>query len=149
MRSLRATKLASLILALAFAPGFVLIAAAQSSAPGPQPEAVPANQSNRAPDTPPPGPSTSASDQLQLTEDQKQKIAALVDDENEKIAAISNDTSLTPEQKGQKEQEIRQAEIPRMKAVLTPEQLQKLNAIVQQRNRQPHDDAVSPQMPHR
>lgn len=79
--------------------------------------------------------STSIDDELQLTDDQKQKIAAIVDDENKQISAIRDDNSMTLEQKQQKALGIRQAATPKIKAVLTPEQLQKLAAI-QQRMRE-------------
>jgi Spy/CpxP family protein refolding chaperone len=48
------------------------------------------------------------------------------------------------EQKQQKAREIRQAGVPRIKAVLTPEQLQKLAAI-QERNRQQNNTQTTPQ----
>ncbi|HTM37123.1 MAG TPA: hypothetical protein VL156_10275 [Terriglobales bacterium] len=70
-------------------------------------------------------------DELQLTPDQKQKIAEVVDDENKQISAIRNDTSLSMDQKQQKVLQIRQEGSPKIKAILTPEQLQKLAAIQQ------------------
>jgi Spy/CpxP family protein refolding chaperone len=73
-------------------------------------------------------------DELQLTPDQKQKIATVVDDENKQIATVRNDSSLSTEQKQQKVMQIRQEGSPRIKAILTPEQLQKL-AVIQQRMR--------------
>ncbi len=69
-----------------------------------------------------------------------------MDDENKQIAAVRDDTSLTLEQKQQKAQQIRQAGVPRIKAVLTPEQLQKL-AVIQSRNRQQQTPQTSPQAP--
>jgi hypothetical protein len=87
-------------------------------------------------------------DQLQLTQDQKEKIAAIVDDENRQLGALRNDNSLTLEQKQQKAAQIRQAGVPKIKALLTPEQLQKLDLIVQERDRQqqsnPHGSAQAP-----
>lgn len=70
-------------------------------------------------------------EELQLTPDQKQKIAAVVDDENRQISAVRDDNSMTLEQKQQKVMQIRQAGSPKIKAILTPEQLQKLAAIQQ------------------
>ena len=58
-----------------------------------------------------------------------------MDDENRQIESVRNDNSLTLEQKQQKVLGIRQAGSPKIKAILTPEQLQKL-AIIQQRMRQ-------------
>ena len=72
--------------------------------------------------------------ELGLTDDQKQKIAAIVDDENRQIVAVRDDTTMSLDQKQQKVLEIRQAGTPKIKAILTPEQLQKL-AVLQQRMR--------------
>jgi Spy/CpxP family protein refolding chaperone len=80
------------------------------------------------------GASTAVEDELQLTPEQKQKIAAVVDDENKQIAAVRDDNSLSLEQKQRKVLQIRQEGTPKIKAVLTPEQLQKL-AVIQQRMR--------------
>jgi periplasmic protein CpxP/Spy len=77
----------------------------------------------------------SIDEELQLTPDQKQKIAAVVDDENKQISAVRDDNSMSLEQKQQKVMQIRQAGTPKIKAILTPEQLQKLAAI-QERMRQ-------------
>jgi hypothetical protein len=83
---------------------------------------------------------------LQLSDDQKQKIAAVVDDENKQIEAVRNDNSLSLEQKQQKALAIRQAGSPKIKAILTPEQLEKLTAI-QQRMRQQQGGPASQQAP--
>jgi periplasmic protein CpxP/Spy len=77
------------------------------------------------------GGGSSIDDELQLTPDQKQKIAAVVDDENKQIAAVRDDGSMSLEQKQQKVLQIRQAGTPKIKAILTPDQLQKLAAIQQ------------------
>jgi predicted transglutaminase-like cysteine proteinase len=77
------------------------------------------------------GGGTSVEDELQLTPDQKQKIAAVVDDENKQISAVRDDNSMTMEQKQQKVLQIRQDGTPKIKALLTQEQLQKLAAIQQ------------------
>jgi Spy/CpxP family protein refolding chaperone len=79
--------------------------------------------------------SNSVEDELNLTQDQKQKIAEVVDDENKQIGTVSKDTSMSMEQKQQKVLQIRQEGAPRIKAILTPDQLQKLAAI-QQRMRE-------------
>jgi Spy/CpxP family protein refolding chaperone len=83
--------------------------------------------------------------ELGLTEDQKQKIATLVDDENRQIAAVRDDNSMSLEQKQQKVLQIRQAGTPKIKAILTPEQLQKLAAL-QQRMRD-EQNAAQPSSP--
>jgi len=120
------------------------------SAPGTQPPASPGPSSNSQSTTgqqsaaPSQGSSnansgpsgqTSVEDELNLTQDQKQKIAEVVDDENKQISTVRNDTSMSMEQKQQKVMQIRQEGAPRIKAVLTPEQLQKL-AVIQQRMRE-------------
>lgn len=79
---------------------------------------------------------TSVEDELQLTPDQKQKIAAVVDDENKQIAAVRDDNSMNMEQKQQKVMQIRQDGTPKIKALLTQEQLQKLAAIQQRMHAQ-------------
>lgn len=143
MRNLLRSKSVFVICGLALVLGFGLIAAAQDAAPTPQPQAAPPTQPTPAPgaeqrDTPPPQAQSqqpSVDDELQLTPDQKEKIAAIVDDENKELAVVRGDTSMTLEQKQAKAQQIRQTGVPKIKAVLTPEQLQKLAAI-QERNRQ-------------
>jgi periplasmic protein CpxP/Spy len=92
------------------------------------------------------GQERSIEDELQLTPDQKQKIAAIVDDENKQIVAVRDDSSLSMDQKIQKARSIRQAGAPKIKAVLTPEQLQKLSAI-QDRARQQQPQQNSPTAP--
>lgn len=76
----------------------------------------------------------SVEDELQLTPDQKQKIATVVSDENRQIEAVRNDSSMSLQQKQQKVMQIRQEGSPKIKAILTPEQLQKLT-VIQERMR--------------
>src|SRR4029078_3432771 len=77
----------------------------------------------------------SVEDELNLTQDQKQKIAEVVDDENKQISTVRNDTSMNMQPKQQKVMQIPEEGAPRIKAILTPDQLQKLAAI-QQRMRE-------------
>jgi Spy/CpxP family protein refolding chaperone len=91
------------------------------------------------------GGSTTVEDELQLTPDQKQKIAAVVDDENKQIMAVRDDNSMTMQQKQQKVMQIRQEGSPKIKAVLTPEQLQKLAAIQQRAREQQGAGQSAPQ----
>ena len=118
------------------------------SAPEPAPAAPQPSSSSGAQTSPQQGAaqqsgSASIDDELQLTDDQKQKIAVIVDDENKQISAVRDDNSISLEQKQQKALGIRQAATPKIKAVLTPDQLQKLAAI-QQRMRQ-QQEAPQPQ----
>ena len=70
--------------------------------------------------------------QLNLTPQQKEKILPILIDEAPKVNAIKNDNSLAKMQKMQQLRAIHQQTDPQMKAILTPEQYQKLKAIRQQ-----------------
>ena len=72
------------------------------------------------------------SQQLQLTPQQKVKILPILRDELPKVEAIKNDNSLGKIQKVQQIRAIHQQTDPQMKAILTPEQYQKLQGIRQQ-----------------
>jgi Spy/CpxP family protein refolding chaperone len=85
------------------------------------------------------GQGPSIDDELQLTQDQRKKVAAVVDDEKKQLVAVGDDTSLTMEQKQQKAMQIRQAGATRIRSYLTPEQLQKLAAI-QEREKQKQEN---------
>jgi len=93
------------------------------------------------------GGGNSIDDELQLTPDQKQKIATVVDDENKQIAAVRDDGGMSLEQKQQKVLQIRQAGTPKIKAILTPEQLQKLAAIQQRMKDQQNGQQAPAQNP--
>jgi len=114
---------------------------AQSTAPSPNQGTSSAGSANAGQSG-----QRSVEDELQLTPDQKQKIAEVVDDENKQISAVRNDTSLSMDQKQQKVLQIRQEGSPKIKAILTPEQLQKLAAIQQRmRDQQQGGQAPTPQ----
>jgi len=70
--------------------------------------------------------------QLNLTPQQKEKILPILIDEVPKVQAIKNDNSLSKIQKMQQLRAVHQQTDPQMKAILTPEQYQKLKAIRQQ-----------------
>jgi periplasmic protein CpxP/Spy len=72
------------------------------------------------------------SQQLGLTPQQKIKIVPILREEAPKVEAIKNDNSLSKIQKVQQIRAIHQQTDPQMKAILTPEQYQKLQAIRQQ-----------------
>ncbi len=70
--------------------------------------------------------------QLNLTPEQKAKVLPILRDEAPKVQAIKNDNSLSKIQKVQQLRAIHQQTDPQMKAILSPEQYQKLQAIRQQ-----------------
>jgi hypothetical protein len=72
------------------------------------------------------------SQQLNLTPQQKIKILPILRDEAPKVQAIKNDNSLSKIQKVQQIKAIYQQTDPQMKAILSPAQYQKLQAIRQQ-----------------
>ena len=73
--------------------------------------------------------------QLNLTPQQKEKILPILAAEAPKVNAIKNDNSLSKVQKIQQLGTIHQQTDPQMKAILSPEQYQKLRAIRQQQVR--------------
>jgi len=95
-----------------------------STTPGTTPEA--AHAPAQAPDDNP----------LNLTEEQQAKLRPILSDEQQQMEAVRNDTSMTTEQKMAKVQQIRNAAGPKIKAVLTPEQIQKISVMQKQRQEQ-------------
>jgi periplasmic protein CpxP/Spy len=76
--------------------------------------------------------------QLNLTPQQKAKVLPILRDEAPKLQAIKNDNSLSRMQKAQAVKGLHQQTDPQMKAILSPEQYQKLQAI----RRQALSDAI-------
>jgi Spy/CpxP family protein refolding chaperone len=72
------------------------------------------------------------SQQLNLTPQQKAKVLPILADEGPKVEAIKNNSSLSGFQKMQQIRAIHQQTDPQMKAILSPAQYQKLQAIRQQ-----------------
>jgi Spy/CpxP family protein refolding chaperone len=70
--------------------------------------------------------------QLNLTPQQKEKVLPILIAEGPKVQAIKNDNSLSKIQKVQHLRAIHQQTDPQMKAILSPEQYQKLKTIRQQ-----------------
>ena len=66
---------------------------------------------------------------LNLTLQQKGKILPILADEAPKVRAIKNDPSFSRTQKMQQIKAIHQQNDPQMKAILSPEQYQKLQAM--------------------
>ena len=67
--------------------------------------------------------------QLNLTPQQKEKILPILAAEVPKVNAIKNDNSLSKIQKMQQVRAIHQQTDPQMKAILSPEQYEKLKQI--------------------
>jgi Spy/CpxP family protein refolding chaperone len=66
---------------------------------------------------------------LSLTPQQKDKILPILADEGTKVRAIKDDPSLSKMQRAQRIKAIHQQNDPQMKAILSPEQYQKLQAM--------------------
>ena len=67
--------------------------------------------------------------QLNLTPQQKEKVLPILINEAPKVQAIKNDNSLSRMQKMQQLRAIHQQSDPQMKAILSPQQYQKLQQI--------------------
>ena len=67
--------------------------------------------------------------QLSLTPQQKEKVLPILAAEAPKVQAIKNDNSLSKPQKVQQLKAIHQQTDPQMKAILSPEQYEKLKQI--------------------
>jgi Spy/CpxP family protein refolding chaperone len=72
------------------------------------------------------------SQQLNLTPEQKGKVLPILADEGPKVQKIKNDNSLSKIQKIQQIKAVHQQTDPQMKAILSPEQYQKLQGIRRQ-----------------
>jgi Spy/CpxP family protein refolding chaperone len=66
---------------------------------------------------------------LNLTPQQKEKILPILADEAPKVRAIKDDPSLSRMQRAQRIKAIHQQNDPQMKAILSPQQYQKLQAM--------------------
>jgi len=60
--------------------------------------------------------------ELKLTDDQMTKLRPIVDDQGVQLSAVRLDEHLTPDQRRQRYQEIRDLFRPKITAILTPEQ---------------------------
>lgn len=73
--------------------------------------------------------------QIKLTNDQQQNIKLIFEDESEQMQALRSNTSLSPQERRSKMQDIRQNTKSQMNSILTPEQqtqLQQAQAQAQQ-----------------
>jgi Spy/CpxP family protein refolding chaperone len=84
---------------------------------------------------------------LNLTEEQKTKLRPIIMEENQQMEALRNDNSMTQDQKIAKANQIRADASPKIKAILTPEQLQKLSQMQQERVRQQQQQQQSQPAP--
>lgn len=66
---------------------------------------------------------------LNLTDAQKAQIKPILQNEGQQLKALRNDTSLTPDQRKVKVQEIRQATRAQIQPILTPEQVAKFQDL--------------------
>ena len=66
--------------------------------------------------------------ELNLTDEQKEKLQTIIRGQMEKLRDLRQDTSLSPEDKKEKLQAIREEITAEVKKVLTPEQFEKWKA---------------------
>ena len=110
----------------------------QSSAPGTS------SSSGQAPTSPNAQAQNGEDDNpLGLSDDQKNQLRPIVTEETQQLEAVRNDNSLTADQKIAKINQIRETASPKIKAILTPAQLQKLAEM--QRSRQQQQQQSTPQ----
>ncbi len=131
----------------------------EASSPSASPQSTPSqpapNQAGAASEAAP-GPAqskaqTGEDNPLNLTDEQKAKLRPILVEENQQLDTLRNDTSMTQEQKVSKANEIRQTASQKIRAILTPEQLQKLADLQQKAKQQPNQSkspgAASPPHP--
>jgi Spy/CpxP family protein refolding chaperone len=149
---MRILKISGTILSLALPLAISIPAAAQSSASNPSSQSAPAQTTPAPPPSmqqsaPPTANQSTAQQQanednpLNLTDDQKAKLRPIIADENQQMEALRNDNSMSQAQKIDKANQIRAQASPKIKAVLTPEQLQKLAQMQQDRARQQQQES--------
>ena len=140
------------VLSFALALAISLPAGAQSSATNSSSQSAPAQTApapppaaqQSAPSTASPNSAqaqTNEDNPLNLTDEQKTKLRPIIADENQQMEALRNDTSLSQSQKIDKANQIRAQASPKIKAILTPEQLQKLAQLQQDRARQQQQES--------
>jgi periplasmic protein CpxP/Spy len=149
---MRILKFSAPILSLALALAISLPAVAQSSATNPSAQSAPAQAAPAPPSsTQQSSPSTASPNSAQsqanednplnLTDEQKAKLRPIIADENQQMEALRNDNSMNQAQKIDKANQIRAQASPKIKAILTPEQLQKLAQLQQDRARQQQQES--------
>ena len=140
------------VLSFALALAISLPAAAQSTASNPSSQSAPAQNTpsqppsmqQNAPSTASPNSAQSQANEdnpLNLTDEQKAKLRPIIADENQQMESLRNDNSMSQAQKIDKANQIRAQASPKIKAILTPEQLQKLAELQQERARQQQQES--------
>jgi protein CpxP len=140
------------VLSFALALAISLPAAAQSTASNPSSQSAPAQNTpsqppsmqQNAPSTASPNSAQSQANEdnpLNLTDEQKAKLRPIIADENQQIESLRIDNSMSQAQKIDKANQIRAQASPIFKAILTPEQLQKLAELQQERARQQQQES--------
>ena len=74
-------------------------------------------------------------EELGLSSEQQQKVSSIHSEFRPKFEALRNDNSLNKDQKKEKMRQLMQQQQEQMKAVLTPEQIQKMQSLRQQRDK--------------
>ncbi|MEO6924030.1 MAG: hypothetical protein ABI142_09410 [Bryocella sp.] len=99
-------------------------ALAQQAAPTPDSQAPAAARHHRAPDAA--KETARMAKTLNLTSDQSAQIEPLLSDRDAKIAAITNNSALSAEDRTEQIKAVRKETNSKVRAVLTPEQLQQM-----------------------
>jgi protein CpxP len=86
--------------------------------------------------------------QLNLTDDQKEKLKPIMTSQMADMQALKSDTTLTPQQKRAKMMEIHQKYAPQVNAILTPEQQAKWKAMRREMMEKHHGDMGGGEMQH-
>jgi Spy/CpxP family protein refolding chaperone len=95
-----------------------------------QPSDAPSTKEHAGPRGGGMGPDLKAiAEKLELTEDQKAKAKPIIEDEKKALEALRADTSLERPAKRAKAMEIHRAHADQFRALLTPEQVTKLDAM--------------------
>jgi len=116
----------------------------QSQPPQAAPSTPPSGQQNAPPNQASGQQQANEDNPLNLTEDQKAKLRPIIMEENQQMEALRNDTTMTQEQKIAKANQIRADASPKIKAILTPEQIQKLTELQEERARQQQQQSQPP-----
>ncbi len=72
------------------------------------------------------------SEQLNLTDEQKQQLKPVLTEEMKKMQAVRANTSLTPQQKHEQMMQIHQEARPKISGILTPDQKKKFEMMKQE-----------------